>query len=168
MTTGSWFILFTTTIPCEHCATMASILDALSADEEIAERGIILATMNVPISRKTAVRLNIEDVPTLLYFHRGQLYHFDGEQTLAASKTFLLKDVDQMLGSPIPSPLSSLDLLLQEITMALHDYYNASVRRGGVVGTALVILPFMFILLVASLVTVCLWPSSVNEHYKES
>ena len=162
MTTGSWFVLFKAA-QCVHCAKVKPIFDQLAEDEEISEKGIVLATMDVPSNRRTSTRFDIRGFPIMLYFHRGQMYKFKGKRTLEAFKTFLLQDVDTMLGGPIPPPLSSMEVTFREITSATQDFYNFAVGRGGVVGMAASVLTVMFVLLLAALVAMCFMPSSSSS-----
>ena len=165
MTTGSWFILFKAD-QCFHCAKVKPIFEQLSEEQELAERGIVLATMDVPSNRKTATRLDIRGFPLLLYFHRGHLFRFRGKRTLESFKKFLLEDVDSMMGGAIPPPMSSIEVFLRELTAACKDFYDAAMGHGGVVGMSLAALTVMFFLLLATLIAMCFWPSSITEHEK--
>jgi len=165
MTTGSWFVLFKAE-HCGHCASIRPIFDQLAQDEEIAEKGIVLATIDTPSNRKTATRFHITGFPVMLFLHRGQIYRFKGRRTFENLKKFLLVDVHTMLGGPIPPPLSNLEVILREFTSAAQDFYDAAVGRGGTVGIALTVLMVMFILLIGMLVAMCFWPSTRSEHDK--
>jgi thiol-disulfide isomerase/thioredoxin len=166
MTTGSWFVLFKAA-QCVHCAKVKPIFDLLAEDEEISEKGIVLATMDVPSNRRTSTRFDIRGFPVMFYFHRGQMYKYRGKRSLEAFKKFILEDVDTMLGGPIPAPLSSWEVTLREMTTAMKDFYDFSVGRGGVVGMAVSVLTVMFFLLLATLVAMCFLPSSATKDDKE-
>ena len=165
MTTGSWFVLFKAE-QCGHCARIQPIFDQLGDDDEIAEKGIVLATMDVPSNRKTAARFHITGFPVMLFLHRGQIYRFKGRRTLENLKKFVVEDVQSMLGGPIPPPLSNLEVMLREISSAAQDFYDAASGRGGTVGMALTVLMVMFVLLIVILVAMCFWPSTRSEHDK--
>ena len=166
MTTGSWFVLFKAS-QCPHCSVVQPIFDQLAEDEEISEKGIVLATVDVPSNRRTSARFDIRGFPVIFYFHRGQMYKYKGKRSLEAFKKFILEDVDTMLGGPIPPPLSSLDVTFREMTTAMKDFYDISVGRGGVVGMAVSVLTVMFFLLLATLVAMCFLPSSATVGDKE-
>jgi thiol-disulfide isomerase/thioredoxin len=165
MTTGSWFVLFKAE-QCGHCARIRPIFDQLGDDEEIAEKGIVLATIDAPSNRKTAARFHITGFPVMLFLHRGQIYRFKGRRTFENLKKFVVEDVHSMLGGPIPPPLSSLEVMLRELASAAQDFYDAASGRGGTVGMALTVLMVMFILLIVILVAMCFWPSTRSEHDK--
>lgn len=44
---------------CAHCRKVLPEFEELSKDEELLEKGIILATVDVPSNRKTSVRFGI-------------------------------------------------------------------------------------------------------------
>lgn len=162
MTTGSWFVLFKAA-QCVHCAKVTPIFEQLGEDDELSEKGIVLATMDVPSNRRTSARFDIRGFPVMLYFHRGHIYKFKGKRSIEAFKKFLLHDVDKMMGGPIPPPLSSLEVTFREMSTAAQDFYDMSVGRGGVVGMAVSALSVMFILLLATLVGMCFLPSSKSD-----
>ena len=167
MTTGSWFVLFKAA-QCVHCAKVTPIFELLGEDEQISDKGIVVATMDVPSNRRTSTRFDIRGFPVMLYFHRGQMYRYKGKRTVEAFKKFLLHDVDKMMGGPIPPPLSSLEVTFREMSTAMQDFYDISVGRGGVVGMAVSVLTVMFVLLLATLVGMCFLPSSTSDtHEKE-
>jgi thioredoxin domain-containing protein 5 len=165
MTTGSWFVLFKAE-NCAHCAKLRPKFKRLGEDEEVAEKGIILATVNVPANRQTSVRFDIKGFPVLLFFHRGRVYKFKGHRTFDVLKKFLLEGIDTMQGDPIPTPLSGIELVFREVTAAGQDFYDAAVGRGGTVGIAVAVLTLMFFGLIAALVAMCFWPSSSDKHKK--
>jgi thiol-disulfide isomerase/thioredoxin len=61
MTTGSWFVFFKAQ-NCPHCERVMPEFVELSVDEDLRERGIVLATMDVPSNRATATRFDIRYV----------------------------------------------------------------------------------------------------------
>lgn len=61
MTTGSWFVFFKAK-NCPHCERIYPEFVELSQDEDLAEQGIVFATMDVPSNRATATRFDIRYV----------------------------------------------------------------------------------------------------------
>ena len=61
MTTGSWLVLFKAA-QCAHCQKIMPEFEKLSQDEELKERGIVLATIDVPSNSATSTRLGIRYV----------------------------------------------------------------------------------------------------------
>jgi thiol-disulfide isomerase/thioredoxin len=164
MTTGSWFVLFKAE-KCAHCAKVRPIFDQLGEDSEIAEKGIILATLDVPSNRLTASRFDIRGFPIMLYLHRGQIYRFKGARTFDALKEFLLHDSLTMMGGPIPKPMSSLEAYAQDVISGVREFYHLAMGRGGTVAWAMTILIIMFFGLLVGLVAMCFLPSS--QHSKK-
>lgn len=61
MTTGSWFVFFKAN-QCPHCEKIYPEFVKLSQDEDLHDKGIVLATMDVPSNRATATRFDIRYV----------------------------------------------------------------------------------------------------------
>jgi thiol-disulfide isomerase/thioredoxin len=83
-TTGSWLVLFYSTIDeekCPECPAIAPQFEQLmTADSDdvssnsLYDKGVVLGTVNVVTSPQTASRFEIETTPSILYIHRGKYY----------------------------------------------------------------------------------------------
>lgn len=167
MTTGSWFVLFKAE-KCAHCMKVKPEFERLGQDEEIVEKGIVLATIDVPTNRNTAARFGIKGFPVLLYFHRKKMYKFKGQKVYDVLKTFLLEGVDTMEGiSPIPEPMSAMDVFLAELKGAGQELYDGVTGGNGAVGVAIVVCVLVFAGILAALIGMCFWPSSKDKGKKE-
>jgi len=165
MTTGSWFVLFKAE-RCAHCRKAMPEFQRLSNDEELLEKGIIMATVDVPSSRRTSVRFGIRGFPTLIFLHRGKMYHFKGQRVFDVLKTFLLDGVHKMAGEPIPEPMSFGEEFRATIKSAVLELYGAAAGRHGLAGRAAAVLLLIFVGILASLVALLFLPGEQKVETK--
>mmetsp|Transcript_8949 Transcript_8949/g.13008 ORF Transcript_8949/g.13008 Transcript_8949/m.13008 type:complete len:211 (-) Transcript_8949:1285-1917(-) len=166
MTTGSWFVLFKAE-QCGVCKKVQPEFKKLSEDEEISEKGYILATVDVPSNRQTSTRFYIEGFPTLYLLHTGKMYKFRGKRTYENFKNFLLESVDLSEGMPIPEPLSELGLFFKEIQAGGRDFYKAALGEHGAIGVVIVVLITVMLVLILGLVSLFFLPSKSEDGDKK-
>lgn len=167
MTTGSWFVMF----KAEQCGVCKKVLPEfklLSEDEEISERGYILATVDVPSNRQTSSRFNIEGFPTLYLLHSRKMYKFRGKRTYKNFKQFLLESADLSEGIDIPEPLSEFGLFVKEIQVGSRDLYKAALGQHGVVGIVVVLLIMIMLFLILGLISLFFLPSKSENGGKKT
>ena len=136
MTTGSWFVLFS--VPdCKPCDDLKPILEDLSKDEEVFERGIVMGSVDCSESQSVCMRFSTSKLPVLLYLHKKQLYRYPRENqefeiTIADLKEFVLSP--SVEGEAIPNPPSALDSFLKPILLIAENNPLAGYAIFGMVG----------------------------------
>jgi len=107
-TTGDWFIEFYSPA-CVHCSLLAPTWEELAVElKETNPVAKVDITRN-PLLKK---RFNIRSYPTLILLRKGTMYKYDGQRVLEKLKSFVQDTPQKAIGSPIPPPVSSLDILL--------------------------------------------------------
>jgi len=126
MTTGSWLVLFT--VPdCNSCETLKPVLEDLGKQEDLAERGIVLATVDCSKDKETCLRFSTNKLPVLLYLHKKEMYHYHREKddefgtTARDLRSFVLAPTVGSEAEPIPDPPSALDAFLQPILLIYEN-----------------------------------------------
>ena len=75
MTTGSWLVLFS--VPdCPSCEALKPILEELSTDEQVFERGILAASVDCSQNQAVCLRFSTTKLPVVVYLHKKQLYTY--------------------------------------------------------------------------------------------
>jgi Thioredoxin len=158
-TTGSWLVMFS--IPsCESCKTLKLVLDGLSQDEAMYERGIVLGTVDCTESTAVCQRFSVTKLPTIAYLHKKQLYMFDTTTNGETEEEFPGKMSDQLKhfvlqgfqateALPIPAPPSVMDAFMEPLT----KLYEVGTDKP-ILGVAMVTLASMLFLTVLLLVYV--------------
>jgi len=161
MTTGSWLVLFQAQ-HCPHCKALEPHFDNLAQDEELKEAGIVLATADINLNRKTVARFGIRGSPTVIFLHKKMVYTYKGKRDYDSLKTFVLGDFDTKSDTynaraipPPPSSLQEYTAIFKAIGLELKD---AALGKSGSTGYALIcmvgivsILVIMFMGLIASI-----------------
>jgi thiol-disulfide isomerase/thioredoxin len=160
-TTGSWLILFHTS-SCASCEEQVKPLLTELADQEqhpeLYERGIVFATVDCEDHPNTAIRFQIDTLPTLLYLHKGSMYRVPPPSTttttssfsLETLKRFVLQDYIEVTAEAIPPPPTAMTYFMDfvsQIKKATEE--NSMIAMGlllmggllvGTIGTLIVVL----------------------------
>jgi thioredoxin 1 len=80
---------------CGPCRVMEPVLD------ELAERGVKVAKLNVDEHQQTAARFSVLSIPTLMVFERGEVRK---KVIGAIPRARLLSELGHWLGDPAPGP----------------------------------------------------------------
>eukprot|EP00429_Kryptoperidinium_foliaceum_P052260 CAMPEP_0176092912 /NCGR_PEP_ID=MMETSP0120_2-20121206/46552_1 /TAXON_ID=160619 /ORGANISM="Kryptoperidinium foliaceum, Strain CCMP 1326" /LENGTH=196 /DNA_ID=CAMNT_0017426837 /DNA_START=38 /DNA_END=629 /DNA_ORIENTATION=+ len=133
-TTGSWLIMMGTAAGCDACTRLKPLFEDLGEDEGLYESSIVLGSVDVNESPKTAIRFGIQTIPTLLYLHKKKLYRFP------AAKEFVLEHYTKVPAEDIPAPPSAMDQLkdlwkkLQGSGLLFYAFMIMAVMLLGTVG----------------------------------
>jgi hypothetical protein len=161
MTTGSWLVYFH--VPaCTSCEILKPILQKLSTEEALVERGIVVASVDCSESSGVCQRFSIDNLPSMMYLHKKQLYNVppaattkprEEETTEEVPSTFeILKSF--VLEPPIddartiPEPPSLMDTLIKEPLGRLYE----EGRKSPLLGVAILTMSSMLFLTVLVLV----------------
>ena len=139
MTTGSWFVFFKAK-RCPHCNKLMKHYKDLANNEEIAEKGILLSTVDVNDSPHVTNRFLIRGFPTLIFLHQKKMYAYNGKREYESMKEFLLGGFDQTTAMNIPPPPGAFEYyvkLFQAIGLELKD---AALGKSGATGYAIIAL----------------------------
>eukprot|EP00549_Striatella_unipunctata_P016089 CAMPEP_0118695518 /NCGR_PEP_ID=MMETSP0800-20121206/13241_1 /TAXON_ID=210618 ORGANISM="Striatella unipunctata, Strain CCMP2910" /NCGR_SAMPLE_ID=MMETSP0800 /ASSEMBLY_ACC=CAM_ASM_000638 /LENGTH=203 /DNA_ID=CAMNT_0006594339 /DNA_START=63 /DNA_END=674 /DNA_ORIENTATION=- len=164
-TTGSWFVLFSAK-GCKHCAIMEDGFKLLAEEEELAEKGIVIAKVDTPSNRKTSVRFEIKGTPTLIYLHRGKLHRYRGKRTKDAMKEFLVGHSGEG-GKPIPVPPTFIMELFLIGKAVWTEFYRSLAGKNGTAGIAVIFLTVMTFAVFTLLLCILVMPSTKSKQ-KES
>jgi thiol-disulfide isomerase/thioredoxin len=157
-TTGSWLILFHTS-SCSTCDEVVKpLLTELAGDDgqeqhpELSEHGIVLGTVDCDEHPNTAMRFQIDTMPTLLYLHKGSMYRVPttSSPSLEELKRFVLQDYIEVEAEAIPPPPTAMTYFMDfvsQIQKAMEG--NSLIAMGlllmvgllvGTIGTLIVAL----------------------------
>ncbi|CBZ55960.1 putative thioredoxin [Neospora caninum Liverpool] len=113
-TTGHWFVKFYAPW-CGHCKAMANAWEDLA--KELSGK-INVAKLDATSNSITAKRFKIQGFPTLYYLANGKMYEYRGERSVEKLKAFAEGGWKSVEGETIPSPLTTLDVLKDELISA--------------------------------------------------
>lgn len=151
MTTGSWLLFFKAT-RCPHCQKLEPEYELLSRDEELMEQGVVLGTINIMESPKTANRFMIRGFPTLIYLHKKKLYRYSGKRDYQSIKEFIQSvgsndkgegqegTLEGIMGEDIPPPPSQLESWVKMAKAVGLELYDAALGKSGIAGYAILAL----------------------------
>jgi thiol-disulfide isomerase/thioredoxin len=119
-TTGSWLILFHTS-SCSSCEEVKPVLTELAGQEEqhpeLSEHGIVLGTVDCEEHPNTAMRFQIDTMPTLLYLHKGSMYRVPTSSlSLEELKGFVLQDYIKVEAEAIPPPPTAMTYFMDFVS----------------------------------------------------
>ncbi|PFH38241.1 thioredoxin domain-containing protein [Besnoitia besnoiti] len=113
-TTGDWFVKFYAPW-CGHCKAMANAWESLA--KELSGK-VNVAKIDATSNSITAKRFKIQGFPTLYYLSNGKMYEYRGERSVEKLKAFTEGGWKSVEGETIPSPLSTFDILKDELISA--------------------------------------------------
>ncbi|KAG7353477.1 thioredoxin [Nitzschia inconspicua] len=154
-TTGSWLVMFS--IPsCESCQSLKPVLEELSQDEALYERGIVFGSVDCTESIAVCQRFSVSKLPTVVYLHKKQLYTFETTPKeefptplVDRLKNFVLQDFSSTEASSIPDPPSFMDAMMEP----LNKLYEAGMA-SPLLGIAIAMMAAMLFMTVLVLVYV--------------
>lgn len=113
-TTGDWFVKFYAPW-CGHCKRMAPEWEKLASEA----KGYNVARVDCTKNPGLARRFGIRGFPTLLFFHKGQMYKYVGPRTAEALDAFALEGFRSLDGVPVPKLPGVVDKALAAINAAV-------------------------------------------------
>ncbi|EPR63656.1 thioredoxin domain-containing protein [Toxoplasma gondii ME49] len=113
-TTGHWFVKFYAPW-CGHCKAMANAWEDLA---KALSGKINVAKLDATSNSITAKRFKIQGFPTLYYLANGKMYEYRGERSVEKLKAFAEGGWKSVEGETIPSPLTTFDVLKDELISA--------------------------------------------------
>ncbi|UVC54689.1 transmembrane protein 17 [Theileria orientalis] len=122
-TTGTWFVKFYAPW-CSHCRKMAPAWESLAKE---LKGHVNVADVDVTRNPKLGRRFQIKGYPTLVLFHKGKMYHYEGgERTVEKLSQFALGEFSKVAALPVPAPLSvfavASDFVVSGVNEALRVY----------------------------------------------
>ena len=162
MTTGSWLVLFKAT-GCAHCKKLMPIYEDLSHDDDILERGIILASSDVKNSPVTSTRFGIRGFPALIFLHKKRLYRYTGKREYEAMKAFIINDFQNVESEHIPHPPSTLEYFVQVINEIWQELYAAVTGKHGKAGYAIIAMLTMVTSIFAGIISIFFLPGKKTK-----
>lgn len=145
-----WLIAFVAPW-CPHCKEMAPVWSRLADDQY---GSVHIGRMDATHNRLSSTRFQIEQYPTILYFHRGQVIAFPSSTppTFDALKAFLASGWRFLPRTPLPPAPSLAQALWAELASAAEDVRDTAALRpdvalalaglGVLVGVLLTVLSF--------------------------
>jgi thiol-disulfide isomerase/thioredoxin len=165
MTTGSWLLFFKAT-RCPHCQKLEPEYERLSHDEELMEQGVVLGTINIMESPKTANRFMIRGFPTLIYLHKKKLYRYSGKRDYESIKEFInavgMKEEGgrvQIIGEEIPPPPSQWQSWVKMTKAVGLELYDAALGKSGKAGYAILAMVGMLMTMFVGIFAMCFMPA---------
>ena len=162
MTTGSWFVLFKAT-GCSHCKKILPIYEELSNDEDVLERGIILASSNVKDSPVTSTRFGVRGFPTLIFLHKKRLYRYTGKRDYESMKTFIMSDFQNIESENIPHPPSTLEYFTKVISEICQELYASATGKYGKAGYAIIVMLTMLTSIFVGILSIFFLPAKKDK-----
>ncbi len=162
MTTGSWLVLFKTA-RCPHCAKLQPEFDRLSEDEELMERGVVLATVDIGVNPSTANRFMIRGSPTLLYLHKKKLYAYKGKRDFDALKEFIMAGFMEIEAQEIPTPPSQVEFYIKMAKAIGLELKDAVMGKAGMAGYAILVMVGMLLFIVLSIIRLFTAPAEKTK-----
>ena len=162
MTTGSWFLLFKAQ-NCPHCQKLVPEFVRLSEDEELTERGLVLGTLDIMESPKTANRFMIRGFPTLMYLHKKKLYKYTGKRDYESMKEFISNGIDALEGEEIPLPPSQLEAWMKMCKAIGLELYDAATGKSGPAGYAIILFVAMLVAMFGFIISMFFMPAKKTK-----
>jgi thiol-disulfide isomerase/thioredoxin len=164
MTTGSWLLFFKAQ-KCPHCRKLLPEYERLSVDEELMERGVVLGTVDIMESPKTANRFMIRGFPTLIYLHQKKLYRYTGKRDFESIKEFIISSgIDAAEGEEIPTPPSQLEAWVKTLKAIGLELYDAALGKSGPAGYAILLLVSMLVSMLGFIVSMFFMPAKKTKN----
>jgi len=116
------------------------------------EQGVVLGTINIMESPKTANRFMIRGFPTLIYLHKKKLYRYSGKRDYQSIKEFIQSvgsnykgggqegTLEGIIGEDIPPPPSQLESWVKMAKAVGMELYDAALGKSGIAGYAILAL----------------------------
>jgi Thioredoxin domain-containing protein len=166
MTTGSWLLFFKAT-KCPHCQKLEPEYERLSLDEELMEQGVVLGTVNIMESPKTANRFMIRGFPTLIYLHKKKMYRYSGKRDFESIKEFItavgMKEQrgqgEVVIGEDIPPPPSQWQSWVKMAKAVGLELYDAALGKSGIAGYAILAMVGMLMAILIGIFAICFMPA---------
>lgn len=158
MTTGSWLIFFKAQ-RCPHCNKLMPQYEDLSNDEELLERGIVLATLDVKDCPRVMNRFMIRGFPSLIYLHKKQLYEYSGKRSYESLKEFVLDGFEKVEAKSIPPPPSVLESYVKLFKAICLELRDAAMGKSGTTGYAILTLVGSLLFIFGSIIAMFFMPA---------
>jgi thiol-disulfide isomerase/thioredoxin len=164
MTTGSWLIFFKAK-RCPHCNKLMPHYESLSQDEELMERGIVLAMMDVNDCPAVMNRFMIRGFPTLIFLHQKKLYEYSGRRDYEPLKEFVLNGFQNssVEAKSIPPPPSALGYYIKLFTAIGIELRDAAMGKSGATGYAILVLVGMLVSMFGMILSMFFMPAKAPK-----
>ena len=162
MTTGSWLVFFKAQ-RCPHCNKLMPQYEKLSSDEELLEKGIVLAAMDVKDCPHVMNRFMIRGFPTLIYLHKKQLYEYNGKRDYESLKEFVLSGFESVEAKSIPPPPSVLGSYLKLFKAICLELRDAAMGKAGATGYAILALVGSLLFIFGSIIAMFFMPAKKTK-----
>eukprot|EP00607_Mallomonas_marina_P005995 CAMPEP_0182428380 /NCGR_PEP_ID=MMETSP1167-20130531/22702_1 /TAXON_ID=2988 /ORGANISM="Mallomonas Sp, Strain CCMP3275" /LENGTH=218 /DNA_ID=CAMNT_0024611259 /DNA_START=160 /DNA_END=816 /DNA_ORIENTATION=+ len=147
-TTGDWLVEFYAPW-CGHCKTLAPIWENLATE---LKGDINVAKVDATENGRLATRFGIEGFPTILFFHKGTYYKYNGRRSMESIASFAredFKDTDGEAVPPMPSWLDEYFIIIKGVfTRATNDIQKKKFLSPNVI---VLISPLIFMVFIALL-----------------
>lgn len=158
MTTGSWLLFFKAK-RCPHCAKLEPEYRKLAVDEELSEKGFVLATVDIMESPRTANRFMIRGFPYLIFLHKKKLYRYEGKRDAESIKEFLTNGIHSMEGEEIPPLPSQWQHIAKTFKAVGLELVDAAKGKSGKAGYAILAMCGMLASIFIGIFAMCFMPA---------
>jgi len=154
-TTGDWFIKFYAPW-CGHCKRLAPTWEAM-ADTMKGKFMIAKVDCTLPEGRPVCSRFSVRGFPTVLFFHQGKYYKYEGGRSQSDMEQWLLgRAYEDAEGTDVPglpgmlqNMYDQLETTVESIHLHKDPIYNAVLI--GLLGGAAIMVPCFL------LIVLCTW-----------